>query len=61
MTATGALVQYVPEGPERDELLGLLRIGMAFRAQQRGRRPGFLTGYVRALVAEERAAPHSGV
>ena len=49
MTATGALLA-LPPGPERDELLGLVRIGAAFRSQHRGRRPGFLRNYVAQLV-----------
>ena len=50
MTATGMLLRFIPEGPERDELLGLVRIGVVFRNQQHGRRPGFLTRYVRRVV-----------
>lgn len=51
-TATGCLVQYVPAGPDRDVLLGLVRIGVRFRAQQCGRRPGFLNRYIVRIVQE---------
>lgn len=54
--ATGRLVAFVPAGPERDELLVLVRLGQAFRRQQQaGRRPGFLHRYVAAIV--ERLGP----
>lgn len=45
------LVKHVPDGPERDELLGLVRLGVTFRSQHCGRRPGFLTTYLRDLAA----------
>ena len=49
--ATGALARFVPEGAERDELLGLVRIGIKFAQQQHaGRRPGFLHHYLVGLV-----------
>lgn len=48
-----------PAGPERDDLIDLLRLGLAFRAQQRGRRPGFLRRYIADLVAERIPPPIS--
>jgi hypothetical protein len=51
-TPTGTLVRCIPAGLERDELLGLVRIGIKFAAQQHaGRRPGFLHRYVAGVVA----------
>lgn len=41
--ATSALVRYVPAGREQDELLGLVRLGLRFKAQQAGKRPGTLS------------------
>ena len=49
-------MRFIPEGPKRDELLGLVRIGIIFSQQQHaGRRPGFLHRYVAGIVA--RMAP----
>ena len=53
--ATGALVRFVPEGPERDEILSLIRLGEQFRAQQVGKRPGPLARLV--LDCARRAGP----
>lgn len=50
-TATGGLVHYVPAGPLRTQLLGLVRIGVKFKQQHHaGRRPGFLHGYIVGIV-----------
>jgi hypothetical protein len=46
----GNLVDNLPEGPERDELLELVRIGLTFRAQQVGRRPGPLARLVQTCA-----------
>jgi hypothetical protein len=47
----------MPAGSARDELLGLVRIGVKFARQQHaGRRPGFLHRYVAAIVSST-AAP----
>ena len=44
-------MQYVPAGPQRDEILELVRIGTKFRQQQHaGRRPGYLHRYIASLV-----------
>lgn len=51
-TTTGGFAQYLPEGPERDQALGLIRIGLKFQAQQCGRRPDALTNYLASLVRE---------
>lgn len=51
MTATGTLVANFPPGPERDELLGLVRIGYAFRQQHKGRAPGRLSKLIQETVA----------
>ena len=50
-SATGALVRCVPEGPEREELLRLVRIGVEFaRRQQLGRPRNALYAHVVAVV-----------
>jgi len=49
-TPTGTLLRYIPAGPKRDELLGLVRVGIRFTEQQRGRRPGFLHRYIVGIV-----------
>lgn len=54
--ATGALVRFVPEGPEHDELLMLVRTGITFKRNHVGRRPGFLHRYIAGIVASM-AAP----
>lgn len=47
ITTTGAAAEHLPaDGPERDEILGLVRLGLRFRAQQDGRRPGFMRRYL---------------
>lgn len=46
MSATGYLVEHIPPGDERDELLGLVRIGLKFKAQHVGRRRDALTQYI---------------
>ena len=33
-SATGCVAHYMPAGPKRDELLGLVRIGIKFKQQQ---------------------------
>lgn len=43
-------MRYIPSGPRRDELLGLVRIGITFKNQQTGRRPGFLHRYIVGIV-----------
>ncbi len=52
MSATGDLVRFVPAGDDRDRLLRLVRLGQCFAAQQRGRRPAFMTKYIERLVAD---------
>lgn len=52
-----ALADRLPASPERDELLRLVAVGAAFRAQQRGRRPGFLRRYVAQLAARLPSPP----
>lgn len=52
MSATGYLFDNLPAGPERDLALGLVRIGLAFKTQQRGRRPDCLTKYITGLVQQ---------
>lgn len=49
-TATGNLVASMPPGPARDEILGLVRFAITFKAQHVGRRPGPLTREVMQLV-----------
>lgn len=42
---------HMPPGGERDALAALVGLGLAFRAQHRGRRPGVLRRHVAAVVA----------
>jgi hypothetical protein len=51
MGATGTVVAALPAGPAREEILGLVRLGLAFRARHGGRRPGPLRRHVEATVA----------
>ena len=49
--ATGALVEHVPPGAARDELLMLIRLGIPFaRQQQIGKCHGFLHNYLVEIV-----------
>lgn len=50
MSATGDLCDAMPDGPARDELLGLIRVGLVFTSQHRGRRPGALREHVEHVV-----------
>lgn len=44
-------MRYIPAGAKRDELLGLVRIGITFSQQQHaGRRPGFLHRYITGIT-----------
>lgn len=45
-TATGYAHKHLPQGKRRDEVLGLVRIGLKFKSQQVGKRPGFLAKLV---------------
>ncbi|MCK9202438.1 MAG: hypothetical protein M0P42_15010 [Gallionella sp.] len=49
-TATGNLVAAMPPGPERDEILGLVRLAVEFKKQHCGRRPGYLTRELLQIV-----------
>ena len=57
-TATGMLVSFVPDGPQRDELLGLVRIGIKFDRQHIGKRPGALSRLV-LNTARDAGPPYS--
>ena len=48
--ATERLALLLPPGPELDEMVCLIRLGVQFRSQQAGRRPGALTRYLVNLV-----------
>ena len=50
--ATGTLVSYVPAGSERDELLGLVRVGIRFAGNHGGSQRGFLHRHVVGLVRD---------
>lgn len=53
ITSTGAAAEYMPpDGPARDDLLGLVRLGLKFKAQQQGKRAGFLHTYLESLVSK---------
>ena len=51
-TTTGYCSLHLPEGPERDKALGLIRIGLAFKTQQTGRKPDAVTQYIALLVKQ---------
>ena len=55
-TATGYAAQHLPPGPQCDEIMVTLRVGLKFQQQQHGRRPGFLHRYIAGIVAST-AAP----
>ena len=51
MSITSYIEETCPPGPEREELVTLVRLGLSFRKQQRiGKRPGFLKGYLLKLL-----------
>lgn len=51
ITCTAIAAEHLPpDGPVRDELLGLVRIGLAIKAQHTGRKPGFLHNYLLGLA-----------
>lgn len=50
MSCTGYAAEYLPPGPERDEVLGLIRIGVKFAAQMTGSKPGFMHRYLLGLA-----------
>lgn len=53
MSCTGYVAPFLPEGPEREEALGLIRLGIKFRNQHSGRKRGFLFNYVKRLAAKD--------
>lgn len=57
-TATGCAAQHIPPGPDRDQVLVLLRLGARFRNQQIGKRPGYLFRLVLGC-AERGGSPHT--
>ena len=50
LDAAERLACLLPPGPELDEMVCLIRIGLRFKSQQAGRRPGALTRYLVNLV-----------
>ena len=50
MNLTRYVENALPPSPEREELLGLVRLGLAFQKQHVGRRPGALKQYLLQLV-----------
>ena len=50
MNLTRYVEKALPPSPEREELLGLVRLGLAFQKQHIGRRPGALKQYLLQLV-----------
>lgn len=50
MTTTGYLFDNLPAGPERDQALGLVRVGLKFQAQQSGRKSDSITRYLASLA-----------
>lgn len=57
-TATGTAAQYLPPGDETDEIMRLIRLGVAFRAQHGGKRPGPLANLI-LDCAKRAGAPYS--
>ena len=52
MNFTRYVETALPPSPERDELLGLVRLGLSFQKQQRlGKKPGFLKDYLLKLLS----------
>lgn len=51
MSCTGWAAEFLPQGPERDACLGLIRIGVKFSAQHNGSKPGFMHRYLLGLAA----------
>ncbi len=47
---TEYLVATLPPGPERDEVISLMQIGQRFKAQQCGKRPGYLAQTLLAVA-----------
>lgn len=50
VSVTGYVFENLPEGPERDEALGLIRLGFKIAAQHNGKNPGFLARYLADLA-----------
>lgn len=43
-------MRAMPPGPERDQVLDLIRFAITFKAQHAGRRPGFLAKEIARIV-----------
>jgi hypothetical protein len=50
VSATGYADQFLPPGPERDECMGLMRLGFEMAKQHTGRKRGFLYNYLLELA-----------
>jgi hypothetical protein len=51
MGVTGYVYDNLPEGPERDEAIVMIRLGVKFAAQQNiGKKPGFMACYLTDLA-----------
>lgn len=53
--ATGRLASMLPPGPERDDMLALVRLGVKFKQQHRGRRRGHLHAYISGVIFATKA------
>jgi hypothetical protein len=51
-TATGCLSLYVHDAEDLEKLLGIVRLGVAIKAQHVGRRPGFLRCYLQQVFED---------
>ena len=49
--ATGFTAKHLPPGEQREEILSLIRLGVRFRAQHDGRKPGTLSRLVAKAVS----------
>lgn len=50
MSCTGYAAAHLPPGPDREEVLCLIRIGVKFAAQHNGSKPGFMHRYLLGLA-----------
>ena len=50
-SATGYAAEHLPAGAHTDQILGLIRLGVAFKKHHIGRRRGYLHHYIDGIVA----------
>lgn len=52
MSVTGYLYENLPDSPERDNAMGLVRMGIAFKQNHIGRRHGYFFNYLVNLAGK---------